>query len=304
MNRLRSFLYVLKQSFSGIVRNGFMIFASVCVVFVSLFIVGSLVLTSMNLQNILDIQSERPEVTVDCEVAVTDEASLQIEQIIKSDGRVRSVYRVSKQENLERMLALFESHPDLFEDYLQENPDFMNVTFEVELKKTEDAEAFKEAMLKVAGVDKVTHTLSIYQFFKSIKFWVQTGSYVAIGVLGFLSVLLTINTIRLTVFARKKELNIMKYIGASYGFIQGPFILEGLFIGVAAALLSFLATKGAYRFISDYIAGKSDALREYIVIRAFDGISGTVMTAFLIAGAAVGILSSLLAIKKYLRREG
>lgn len=299
MRKIRTFYYILRQGVANSFKNWHMLFSSVFVIFVSLYIMGCLTLASTNLQRILGEISERlKEVEVFCSSEISDEASLSIADIIVNDSRVEAVERISKEENLQNVIEMLAKDNELFE---YSNADFMFVSFRVKLRSADNVEAFTEDMKKVSGIEDVSDNLSVYEFFSSLSTGVRIGSVAALIVLGFLSIMLSANTIRLTVFARKKELQIMKNIGASRVYMRGPFVVEGVIIGLLSSLLSYFAVKGTYVYLYNSVSGSSSSLRNILNLSEFGQFSGTVLLCFLAAGILVGVLSSGLAIGKYVK---
>ena len=204
MRKIRIFYYILRQGMANSFKNWHMLFSSIFVIFVSLFIMEGLVMLSVNLQRILtDLSEQQKEVLIDCSTEISDAASYSIADIIVNDSRVNKVDRISKEENLKNAIEMFEEEQDLFENY---DSDYMYVSFRVQLKSVKNIQQFSEDMKKVPGIEEVTDNTSVYKYFSSINKRVRIGSIVAVIVYGFLSVLLSANTIRLTVFARNKEL--------------------------------------------------------------------------------------------------
>lgn len=299
MRKIRTFYYILRQGVANSFKNWHMLFSSVFVIFVSLYIMGCLTLASTNLQRILGEISERlKEVEVFCSSEISDEASLSIADIIVNDSRVETVERISKEENLQNVIEMLAKDNELFE---YSNADFMFVSFRVKLRSADNVEAFAEDMKKVSGIEDVSDNLSVYEFFSSLSTGVRIGSVAALIVLGFLSIMLSANTIRLTVFARKKELQIMKNIGASRVYMRGPFVVEGVIIGLLSSLLSYFAVKGTYVYLYNSVSGSSSSLRNILNLSEFGQFSGMVLLCFLAAGILVGVLSSGLAIGKYVK---
>ena len=299
MRKIRTFYYILRQGVANSFKNWHMLFSSVFVIFVSLYIMGCLTLASTNLQRILGEISERQkEVQLDCSNEISDEASLSIADIIVNDSRVEAVERISKEENLQNAIEMFGADSALFE---YSNADYMYVSFRVKLRSADNVEAFAEDMKKVSGIEDVIDNLSVYEYFSSLSTWVRIGSVAALIVLGFLSIMLSANTIRLSVFARKEELQIMKNIGASRVYMRGPFVVEGVIIGLLSSLLSYFAVKGTYVYLYNSVSGSSSSLRNILNLSEFGQFSGMVLLCFLAAGILVGVLSSGLAIGKYVK---
>ncbi len=301
MNKLRGLQYILKQSMINLLRNWYMLLASVFVLFASLFIMGSLGLVSQNVQHVLDEQAGRPEVEISCYATVTDEASLIIEKTILEDDRIRTCTRVSRSENLKKLTDWLAEIGMSEVEYPAEDSGYTRVSFNVGLKDAGDLKDFTEDMKKVSGVEVVESNESVRSYFTNIRTWVSTGTYVGLVVLGFLSILLMLNTIRLTVFARKKELRIMKYVGASQAYMRGPFIAEGIVIGLLGALLAFFAVQGVYAYLCSRLAKSADSIRSLLTLIPFSDLAWPLLGLFVLGGVATGFFASMLAIKKYIK---
>ncbi len=297
MNKLRTFLYMIKQGVQNISKNGFMIFASVSVIFVSLFILGAMFLVSYNIEGILQELSAGPAVTVNCDTALNEDEEATLYNKLMVDDRVKNVTKISRSENLENMKEYFTENQELFEDYTESD---MFVSFEVELKDIGTGTAFVQDVTAMVGVDSVNDTVSVLQFFTTLKKWVSIGTVIAVIGLGILSYMLTSNTIKLTVVARKTELEIMKYVGATNTYIRGPFVIEGLFIGFLGAFLSYFLLKGVYNVIADYV-NNSTSVNQMISVVDFSEFGGALFIYFLLAAVVIGILGSLTAIRKHLK---
>ena len=276
-----------------------MLFSSIFVIFVSLFIMEGLVMLSVNLQRILtDLSEQQKEVLIDCSPEISDAASYSIADIIVNDSRVNKVDRISKEENLKNAIEMFEEEQDLFENY---DSDYMYVSFRVQLKSVKNIQQFSEDMKKVPGIEEVTDNTPVYKYFSSINKRVRIGSIVAVIVYGFLSVLLSANTIRLTVFARNKELIIMKNIGASKAYMRGPFVVEGIIIGIISATISYFALRVTYAYVYKLVEKASEDLRNILGLAEFSEFSVSVFFIFLAAGIFVGVVSGVIAVRRYVK---
>ena len=271
MRKIRTFYYILRQGMANSFKNWHMLFSSIFVIFVSLYIMGCLVMVFVNLQRILtDLSEQQKEVLIDCSTEISDAASYSIADVIVSDSRVDKVDRISKEENLKNAIEMFEEEQDLFEDF---DSDYMYVSFRVQLKSVKNVQQFSEDMKKVPGIEEVTDNTSVYKYFSSLNKGVRIGSIVAVIVFGFLSVLLSANTIRLTVFARNKELFIMKNIGASKAYMRGPFVVEGIIIGIISATISYFALRVTYAYLYKLVEKKSEDLRNILGLAEFSEFS-------------------------------
>lgn len=295
--KLRVFLYIIKQGFVGILKNGFMIFASISVIFVTLFILGFLNLSSLNLQHAMDKLADKPHIRVDLETLATKERVLEIESALQEDTRVSEVVTIDKEEQYKRLLETFKDKKELLEGY---SPDLLFVSFEVKLKDISYGDKFTEDIMRLEGVEYVNDILDIVNIFANMKKGIELGGWVIFGVLSVLSILLAINTIKLTVMARKKELEIMKYIGASDTYTRGPFVIEGMFIGIIGSSVAYIVVKYVYGLVNDYFTEQA-FFNSFVELIGFKEASHHLLLYFLVSGIIVGVLSSTLAIRKYIK---
>ncbi len=302
MSKIRAFFYIIKLSLENLIKNWYMLLASVFVLFTGMYIMGTLMLTSDNISAILSEQAEHPEVEIICRSEMSDDDCLSVYRVILSDERVSSAHMNTKADNFEKMKEILQGYEELFQ-YEDAQSDVLYVSFDVTLKSASALEGFSTDMRKVTGVEEVQDNDSIYKYFRGISKIVRTGTIVALIVMGFLSVLLTVNTIRLTVVARKKELRIMRDLGASYAFMRGPFIAEGVTIGLLGAVLSFFAVKATYNYIARVMQRSDSALRSIINLKPFCSYSAPLIGGFILAGLLVGLVASMLAIRKYIDTE-
>lgn len=299
MKKLRILLYILKQGLRNIYKNVFMIFASICVITVSLFIMGAIDLTTKNLQGIVDEINKRPEIQINSKTEATNEEISIIEAKIKKDPRVESVVTISKKENFQKFLEYFKDNKDLFTGYKE---DFLFVSFEVKMKNSEETKNFVEDIQKYNGIDKVEYSWQQVTFLTSAKKGIKLFGTASLSVMAIISVLLIINTIKLTAYARKKELEIMKYVGASDSYIRGPFIIEGVFIGAVSAVLAYLAIRSTYINVEHYINGSmiSNGIK-LIKVMPFQNFGLKLLLEFFGAGIVVCIVGTVVSIRKYIK---
>ncbi|MBR5280587.1 MAG: ABC transporter permease [Clostridia bacterium] len=299
--KLRGIQYILKQSIENLARNWYMLLASVFVLFASLCIMGTLGLASVNAQHILDEQAGRPEMEISCFTSVTEDAADLIEKTILEDPRIQSCNRVSRAENLKKLTDWLAEIGMSEIEYPTEDSSYTRVSFDVTLKDKADMGQFQADMLKVSGVEEVESNQTVRAYITDLRNGVRTGTYVSLVVLGFLSVLLMYNTIRLTVFARKKELHIMKYVGASHSYMRGPFVMEGIVIGLSGAFLAFLAVRAAYMYFCAYLAHSAGPVQELITVLPFENLAFKLLGLFVLGGVITGLSASMLAIKRYIK---
>jgi len=291
--KLRTSKYVVKEGLINAYRNKLMSLASVGVVTASMIILGVFLAVAINLSYNTQKLSEQPQIVVFCDHELDNKQIKQIEETIKSDSRVKKYTYVSKEEALEKAKAKLEGDNDIFEGLGDE---FLPVSFIIELNNLKEAENLALAFKAIQGVSSVRYSQERIDIILKVATWVQIGNVILVIILLAIAMFIIANTIKLTVFARRKEINIMKYIGATDWFIRWPFIVEGVIIGLIGAIIGFVA-------ISIFYGVASSKLAEGIGILTFVSLGGLqfeVGYTFGLVGIVVGVLGSTISIRKYL----
>lgn len=299
--KIRTARYVFKEGFLNAYRNRLMSLASIAIVIASLMIFGIFLLVTANLNyNLENLKEEQPEMQVFCYPEM-DEAQIgNVEKAIKKDSRIKEYRKVSKTEAFTKVKnEIFKGKEYLLED-LDES--IMPVSFIIKLGNPEDSEAVVKKFKAMSEVKNVTIASEAIEFIAKITYWVPLVSGVLLIILLVISMFIIANSIKLTVFARRREINIMKYIGATDWFIRWPFIVEGVIIGLLGAIIAFVLIWLGY----DAIEQKSSiALAKIglsiIKLMKFDEIAIITSLVFGITGAAVGAVGSFMSIRKYLK---
>ncbi|MBQ8164588.1 MAG: permease-like cell division protein FtsX [Clostridia bacterium] len=301
-SKIRVFFYMLRQGAKNILQNMFMIFASVSVIFASLMIIGALVSVSANMQTIIDHYNDRPEIRINFKSHVTEDACLAVKEKLSADPCIEEVTFISAEENMQGMLETFEDdgNGDLFAGYT-DNEALRFVSLDVDLDSTVSGEEFENYIYnQIEGVDSVRNIAGIVNKLETVKVVVRTCSVIAIIVFGCLSVLLVFNTVKLTVFARRREIEIMKYIGATDVFIVGPFIIEGFFVGLVGSVISYGVLKGVYSLVYEYFM-KNTLFGDSVELVPFESMAGSFLLWFVVAGVALGVSAGSLAVKRHVK---
>ncbi len=222
--------------------------------------------------------------------------------ILESIDNVESYTYVSKDEALTEAIGWMGDYADLLEGYRDDNP--MPASFRVtvyDLNQLEDTVAQLET---IQGVEYINSPSSMAQILVSIKTAVNWLALGLVAVLGLVCIVVIGNTIRLTVFARRREINIMKYVGATNAFIRWPFFVEGMTSGLLAGLLAFGLLSLGYTQLVELLAGGTGfawlnnlffSLIDYEVLQA------PMLIAFLAVGMLLGSMGTAGSVKKYLR---
>lgn len=292
--KLRTSKYIFKEGIINIYKNVLMSFASIAVVTASLIVLGIFLAMIANINHNINLQSEKPEMEVYFDSKIDDSQIAAIEWLIMSDDRIKEYTKVSKEEAYEEMERRLGNNKSVIEGL---GNDFLSASFTINLANSEDAKEIDKKLSAFPGVDNIAYSQRAIDFMSKINHWVKVGSSFVFFLLVVVSIVIISNTIKLTVFARKKEINIMKYIGATDWFVRLPFIVEGVIIGFVGAIISF----GAVNFIYSRVFNKFDLNIYGLEIIDKGDLYLSLILNMLLIGVAVGAIGSMLSIRKHLR---
>lgn len=297
-----SFKYLARQGLHSMVKNRLMSVASIGVLTVCLLITGVAGLFTLNVGSLMDYLGSQNETVVYLDEDLTEEGLAAVDSALRSISGLREVTYVSKDEALERMKESMGDNADLFDVFEgSENPFLAN--YRVVLDDVSDLPEIQPQLEAIEGVSSVGAPMQLSQMFTSVHKGVSLVCVILVAVLGFVSVVVISNTIRLTVFARRKEINIMKYVGATNGFIRLPFFVEGVTVGLIAGAIATVVVLGGYQLLLIYavkLPGFWGTLLAGTLLPLAD-VWYLVLGGFVLFGVLIGSIGTASSIRKYLK---
>lgn len=293
--------YFIGEGFRNVFENKKSSLISLITMICAMFIFGVAFAIGKNATSVVDQVSASQGIQVYMSPEATDEQINQLESDIWKIGtdKIQKVEFVSKQKALEDMKTLFEDDGWIFEGYEGENNIFP-VSYIVTLTDLSYTKDVENLISKLDNVDNIRSSNETIDTLIKIAHGVRIAVIVIFVLLLIMAVTIISNTIKLTVHSRRKEISIMKYVGATDSFIRGPFVVEGIIIGLIAALITICILGLAYDFIIGEMA-KSEALqRMSISLLKFGQLSKVIAIVFLSLGIGIGVVGSAISMKKYL----
>lgn len=296
-----SFKYLARQGLHNMINNRLMSFASVGVLTVCLIITGVAGLFTANMNSLMLYLRSQNEVVVYLDENLDEAGLASVDSALRSISGLKEVTYVSKDEALDLMRDSMGDKADLFDVFEgEENPFLAN--YKVILQDVGQMDEIVPQLESISGVVDVNVPTGLSDLVVNIHKAVTVISVGLVVVLGFVSIVVISNTIRLTVFARRKEINIMKYVGATNGFIRLPFFVEGIAVGLIAGLISSAIVLGGYQLLIiysvDFPAFWGSILNS--VLLGMDQVWWKVVVAFLAFGSLIGSVGTATSIRKYL----
>ena len=287
--------YFFKEGFLSVFSHGLMSFAAGCMIVACLIIMGSFSLLAMNVDKNLKQLEDENEFLAYIDESYTEYEINKLSEQVRALDNVASVKFIAKEEAKAAYLeghegdGLYANIPDdVFRDRLS-----IHV---VDLSRfTETVEAVK-ALPGVAG-HRAEGELA--EGFVAVRNAVTAVAWVLIAILAAVSLFIIANTIRLATFARREEIAIMKMCGATDGFIRGPFVVEGLILGLMGAVVAFVIQWAVYAAVCRAFVNSGAVTLFHLM--EFREIWGRVLSVFLLSGAGIGAVGSGFAIRRFLQ---
>ena len=287
--------YYFSEGFHSIFTHGFMSFAAVCMIVACLLIMGSFSLLAVNLDHMLGDLEQENEFLAYIDENYTEEQARALQSRIEAVPNVSQVTFVTRQEALDAFREGRESNPLL--DELQ--PEVLRDRYRIHVKDIEDLKETSDAVERVTGVAYVNAAIAVAQGFVLVRNIATGVAMVLIAILAVVSLFIIANTIKLATFYRREEIAIMKMCGATNAFVQWPFVVEGMILGLTGALVAFFVQWGLYQMVGKVIIqGNGLSL---VTILPYASMVRTILPVFCGTGALIGVGGSLMAIRKFLQ---
>ncbi len=297
--RYSIFGYLIGEGFRNVFKNKKSTIASLIIMCATMFVFGIFFVVGENVNHVTKTIEEQQGMEVFIDDAATQAQTTELGNKIRSLDYVNQVTYKTKEEALEQMKKIFKGKKDLIASYEGENNPF-RASYVVTLTDLSKAEEVQNQISTYDMVAKITIKSDTIVALVKIADGIKIISGVILVILVFISVFIITNTIKLTVHARRKEISIMKYVGATNGFIRWPFMVEGMIIGIISVLISILILGGTYNAVATQIEQALVNVRVDIPLLTMQDMFGTLLTVYLILGIGIGALGSAISMKKYL----
>lgn len=295
MKNQNHFFYYLREGFRGFTMHGFMSFAAVCIIVACLIIMGTFAMLLVNVSAMLEHYEQECEILVYIDENYPTAEAHSVGSKINRVGNVREAIFVTREEALENFKNQYADSTKF--DGLDAQT--FRDRFQVYLEDLSQLEQTEAALQAIDGVAEVNSNPEVAQGFTTLRNILSWVSMIIVGILLIVSLFIISNTIRLALMSRREEIGIMRMVGATNGFIRGPFVIEGLILGLMGSVLSFFLLWGLYEFLRSRIA-TMDVL-QMMTLLSFENMAGIMASACLGAGILIGVLGSLLSIHRFLR---
>ena len=293
--RVRTTEYFIREAFSSLRHNGLMSIASVSTVALSLLILGMFLIMVLNLNHMASTLESQVQISVYLQDTLKDQEIREVgTRITKLPGVVQVTF-VDKDQALTRFKQRLGEQQGLLAVLGDTNP--LPNAFEVKVDKPEKVKTVAQAVAQLKGVENTRFGQEIIEQLFTLTKMVRLIGLALIVFLALAALFIISNTIRITVFARRKEIGIMKYVGATDSFIRWPFLIEGMILGFSGAVIAVFLLIEAYTLLTGQIYQKLVFLP---LIPKYPFLT-YVSILLVVAGTVIGALGSTISLKRFMK---
>ena len=292
------FGYLLGEGFRNVFHNKKSSGASLAIMCATMLIFGLFFMIIENLNNAVETLETQQGIQVFIQKTATDAQMEQIGEQIQAIDGVNKVTFVSKEDALNQTKEKLKDKQALIAGWDESNP--FKASYLVTLTDLKLSSQVQDEIKKIDNIDSIQSRDETINGLVAIANGVRIVSAVILTLLVLISIFIIGNTIKLTVHARRKEISIMKYVGATDSFIRWPFVIERIIIGIVAALLSILVLGIAYSLITN-AAANSIISTMGIKLLSFTDMTTLLVIVYMVLGIGIGALGSSISMRKYLQ---
>lgn len=287
--------YFIREAVSSLRRNGLMSFASVSTVALSLLILGMFLVMVLNLNNMASTLESQVQISVYLQDGLSEHEMREVGTRITKLPGVVQVNFIDKEEAMKRFKQRLGEQQSLLNALGEANP--LPNAFEVKVDRTDRVKPVAQAITQLKGVENAKFGQEVVEQLFALTRMVRIFGLVIILFLALAALFIISNTIRITVFARRKEIGIMKYVGATNWFIRWPFLLEGMMLGFGGALVAVLCLNETYGVLIHQVY---ESLAFLPLIPQYPFITN-ISVVLLVTGTVIGALGSTISLRRFMK---
>ena len=291
--------YLIGEGFKSTFKQKKMTSASIIIMCATMFIFGLFFVIGENVNSVIRQIESQQGIQIFIEEDATEEDIETLGNEIKNINGVNKITFVSKEDALNSMKATLDDNQELLDGWDEENP--FPASYFVTLTDLSLNEKVQDQIFKLEHVDEIASENNTNNRLQELAKGIQIMTAIILALLIIISIFIISYTIKLTVHARRREISIMKYVGATNSFIRGPFIVEGIIIGLISAIITLIILGLSYNAVMGGI-GESVLIQDIgIGLLSFSDMFLLVLSVYLGLGIGIGILGSVISMRKYLK---
>ena len=292
------FGYLIGEGFSNVFKNKKSTGASLMIMCATMIIFGIFLMLGENINHFVDDIKSEQGFQVFLIKDATDEQIQEVGDKIRAINGVSTVEFKNKEYAMNFMKEKFGDKSELLDGY---DYDFFSTSYIVTLTDLKLSKDVQNEILQFDNVKKITSSDETVTTLLNVANGIKIITGVILILLVIISIFIISNTIKLTVHARRKEISIMKYVGATNNFIRWPFIVEGMIIGILASLISIVLIGGAYSILAEQAVNNSFMIKIGLSLLSFKDMISSIIVVYMLLGIGIGALGSVISMRKYLK---
>lgn len=294
--KIGNFRYYFSQAMRSVVRNGLMSVTSIFTVLCCLLILGVFLILSINVNYIAEQVQNQCEIQAFIEESASQQQVAEIGNQIRQIANVREAVVFTREDALDYMRELFGENADALDGLEDDNP--FRDSYQITLHDLTQVDTTITALENINGVADVENRQALMDNILSVTNTVKHVSLWIMLLLSLVSIFIIANTIKLAVFARRREINVMKFVGATDWFIRWPFVIEGIIIGIIGGLIAFGLISWGYIAVLGSIGATFEM--DMFQFVPYQTIWHLLLASFVALGAVIGAIGSGFSIRRHL----
>ena len=292
------FGYLIGEGFSNVFKNKKSTGASLMIMCATMIIFGIFLILGENINHFVDEIKSEQGFQVFLNKDATDEEIQKVGEEIKSLDGVSTAEYKDKEYALNTMKEKLGDRAELIEGY---GPDYFPPSYVVTLTDLNMSKDVQNKIMEFDNVTKITSSDQTVSTLLRLARGIKLVTGIILALLIGISIFIISNTIKLTVHARRKEISIMKYVGATNNFIRWPFIVEGMIIGIFASVISIVIVGGAYSLLAEQAVNAQFMQAINMSLVGFKDMISSIIFVYMLLGIGIGALGSVISMRKYLK---
>ena len=289
--------YLLSEGFRNVFKNKKSTISCLGIMCVTMLMFGAFFAIGKNITHIVSNLEDAQAIRVNIQNDTSEEDVVKMkDQILAIDG-VADAKRKTKQDAFNEMKNKLEGYTSSMEGI---EPDFLFDSYIVTLTDLDMNDSVQEQISKLPHFRSITSSNQTINTLSTVGKWIRIFTGTILVVLILISIFIIANTIKLTVHARRKEISIMKYVGATNSFIRAPFMIEGVIIGIMSSAISLGIVGALYNWGTIKMAQSETIQKIGVNMLQFKDLFSSILIVYIILGVGIGIIGSRISMRKYL----
>lgn len=290
--------YFLSEGFRNVFKNKKSTFSCLGVMCATMLMFGLFFAIGQNIthmvENIEDSQAIRVFANIDTSEEDLERMKTEIESIEGVEPGIKLVTPEEAYNDMKERLGDKQDAMDILE------PSIFSYSYVITLSDLDLNDSIQEQIMQLDNIKRITSSNQTIRALSVIGKWVRIVTGVLLAILILISIFIISNTIKLTVHARRKEISIMKYVGATNSFVRTPFVIEGIIIGIISSIISLVLVGGAYNWCANRMRLSETIQTIGVNILSFNELFTQIIIVYIVLGVGIGIVGSAISMRKYL----